>query len=451
MLDRRGFLGAGLAVTAGGFVAPACAQAGASQNAVDSAEFGVRPGSETDLSANFTRMLNAAAERDAPVFLPPGNYVVSDLPLPRRVRLTGVPGATRVVLGGHGRLMAGADLDHLELTGVTFVGAHGWLADEALGLLDLRRVRHLAIDNCAFVGSAKHGIALEQGSGRIDRCTISGAADAGIYSVDTVGLRIAGNTISDCGNGGILVHRRRDGDDGTMVTDNRIERIAARSGGTGQNGNGINIFHAGNVVVARNVVADCAFSAIRANSASNVQIAGNTCLRSGETGIYSEFSFEGAVINSNIVDGAANGISIVNFNEGGRLAACSGNIIRNLSAVGPYAADPPGFGSGISVEADCAVTGNVVEGAPRYGIAIGWGEFMRNVVATGNIVRKTGYGIAISVVEGVGSAVVTDNIVDSAEKGAIVGARWAEIVTGDLALSGADFPHLIVERNRTSY
>ena len=58
------------------------------------------------------------------------------------------------------------------------------------------------------------------------------------------------------------------------------------------------------------------------------QITGNNCARSGEVGIYSEFSFEGAMIANNIVDGAATGICVVNFNEGGRLAVVSGNIVR---------------------------------------------------------------------------------------------------------------------------
>src|SRR5690606_35792467 len=105
------------------------------------------------------------------------------------------------------------------------------------------------------------------------------------------------------------------------------ERIRADLGGTGQWGNGINVFRAGNVVVAGNMVSDCAFSAIRSNGGSNVQITGNQCLRSGDTAIYSEFVFEGALISANVVDGAANGISIVNFNEGGRLAVCSSNLV----------------------------------------------------------------------------------------------------------------------------
>jgi uncharacterized secreted repeat protein (TIGR03808 family) len=84
-----------------------------------------------------------------------------------------------------------------------------------------------------------------------------------------------------------------------------------------------------------------------------------------------EFAFEGAIISGNIVDGAANGISMANFNEGGRMGVCSNNIVRNLSTEGPYPADAPDFGVGITVEADTAVTGNMVEHAPLYGMKIG--------------------------------------------------------------------------------
>jgi uncharacterized secreted repeat protein (TIGR03808 family) len=277
---------------------------------------------------------------------------------------------------------------------------------------------------------------------------VTGAADAGIYSVEAGRLDIVGNRVSDCANGGILVHRWQAAEDRTLVAQNRVERIAARNGGTGQNGNGINIFRAVNVIVSNNHVSDCAFSAIRANSASNIQIAGNNCSRSGETAIYAEFAFEGALISANVVDGAANGISVVNFNEGGRMATVSGNLVRNLSTKGPYPADPPGFGVGISVEADTAVTGNVVENAPLYGIKVGWGEFMRNVVATGNVIRKARIGIAVSVVEGTGSAVISDNVIE-AEDGAVVGYRWVDRATGDLANVGAEaFPRLTVARNQ---
>ncbi|WP_315919419.1 TIGR03808 family TAT-translocated repetitive protein [Mesorhizobium sp. SP-1A] len=454
MLNRRkllagtaGFMGLSLGRAAAS--QPAGLELAALRGLRDATELGVRPDATDDQSKAFERMLRRAAEGDQPLFLPPGTYVVSNIPLPARVRLSGVPGATRILLGGAGHLMRAASADHIELSGLTFDGGKLPMEGDAQGLLDLAAVGRLAMDDCRVAGSAGNGLRLERVAGRIERCTLSGIGDAGIWSVDAAGLTIAGNNISDCGNGGILVHRRETGEDGTMVTGNRIARIMAKSGGTGQNGNGINAFRAGGVVVSGNVVADCAFSAIRANSASNLQISGNTCLRSGETGLYSEFAFEGAIISANIVDGAANGISIVNFNEGGRMAVCSGNIVRNMSTTGPYPAENGGFGTGISVEADTTVSGNVVENAPLSGLQLGWGPYLRNVVATGNIIRKAGTGIAVSVVEGAGATIIADNIIEDAEKGAIIGQRWADPVTGDLAQIGnAGYRHLTVERNR---
>lgn len=458
MLNRRKFLAGttGFAVLglslgkAAATVLPGIENASI-RGSINAADLGIQPGALDDQSKAFAKLLRHANDRDVPVFLPPGTYLVSNLSLPSRVRLSGVPGASRIVYGGNGHLFIAEQAEHIEFAGLVFDGSNRWMGDYAQGLLDLRRVGHLVVDNCLISGSGKHGLSLEHGCGRIERSDISGAADAGIYSVEAEGLEISGNTVSDCGNGGILVHRWQAAEDGTIVSGNRVERIQARSGGTGQNGNGINAFRAGNVVISGNVVSDCAFSAIRANSASNLQISGNTCSRSGETALYSEFSFEGAIIGNNIVDGAANGISIVNFNEGGRMGVCQGNIVRNLSTSGPYPADAPGFGVGISVEADTTVSGNVVENAPLYGMQIGWGPYMRNVVATGNIIRKAGTGIAVTVVEGTGTAVISDNVIDGAQNGAIVGQRWADPVTGDLASSGnAGYAHLTVERNHVS-
>ncbi|UCI25271.1 TIGR03808 family TAT-translocated repetitive protein [Mesorhizobium sp. B2-8-5] len=458
MLNRRTLLArtAGFAV-AGVFAGKALAKSlpgiemAAMRGSINATEIGVQPGAVDDQSKVFAKMLAEASDRDQPVFLPGGTYLVSNLKLPARVRLSGVPGATRIVYGGNGHLMMAEQAEHIEFSGLMLDGANRWLADYTQGLLDLRRVGHLVIDNCQVTGSGKNGLALEHAVGRVGRCDISGAADAGIYSVEAGGLEISGNTVSDCANGGILVHRWQAAEDGTIVSGNRVQRIGARSGGTGQNGNGINTFRAGNVIISGNVVSDCAFTAVRANSSSNLQITGNTCSRSGETGIYSEFSFEGAILSNNLVDGAANGISIVNFNEGGRMAVCSNNIVRNLSTTGPYTADPPGFGVGISAEADTTVSGNVVENAPLYGMQLGWGPYLRNVVASGNIIRQAGTGIVVSVVEGSGSAVISDNVIDGAKNGAIIGQRWADPVTGDLSQStDTGYAHLTVERNKVS-
>lgn len=458
MMDRRGFLKASAGVSVLGLALPYSAAAAqrrgielaAMRGSIDAAAWGVVPDAWDENSRAFNRMLAEAADRDMPVFLPPGVYAVSNLKLPRSVRLQGVPGATRIVYGGEGFLFLGEhEVERFELSGIVIDGANRWLADQTQGLIDLRHVGAIQLDHCTVIGSSRNALALEGVAGRVERSSFSGAADSGIYAVESAGLTIAGNTVTDCGNGGILVHRWQQAEDGTIVSGNRVERIGARNGGTGQNGNGINAFRAGGVQVTGNQVADCAFSAIRANNSGNAMIAQNTCLRSGETAIYSEFSFKGAVIAGNIVDGAANGISIANLDQGGRLAVCSGNLVRNLSLDGPYPAESAGFGLGISVEADTSVTGNVVEDAPAYGINIGWGSFMRNVTATGNVVRRAGVGIGVTVVEGAGSAVISDNVVSDAPGGAVVGHRWGERVTKDLAVAGAAaFPNLLVERNR---
>jgi uncharacterized secreted repeat protein (TIGR03808 family) len=454
-LNRRRLL-AGLAALTGGGLATAMAAAAPAgietarlRGALDATNVGLSAGTLDDQSRVFATLVENAAASGQPVFLPPGTYAVSNIRLPPRIVITGVPGATRLLYGGDGHLLLAEDADHVELSGLILDGANRWIDDDAQALGAFRRVRHLVVDNCRIIGSGGNGLSLEGVAGRIERCAISGAMEAGIYAVESRGLAITGNTVSDCANGGILVHRWQAGEDRTIVTGNRVERIGARRGGTGQWGNGINGFRADGLIIANNSVSDCAFSAIRANSCGNLQVTGNTCLRSGETGLYAEFSFEGAVISCNVVDGAANGVSVVNFDQGGRLASVTGNVVRNLATTGPYPADPPGFGVGITVEADTALSGNVVESAPLYGIKLGWGPFLRNVTATGNIVRNAGIGIAVSVVEGSGLAVVTDNVIDSAPGGAVVGFRWSDAVTGDLTSADAQrFAHLAVERNR---
>jgi uncharacterized secreted repeat protein (TIGR03808 family) len=457
MLNRRVFLAGSAGLAAAGLSAPAAAltpapagiETASLRGAISATELGVAPGTLDDQSKAFAKLLDKSAESEVPVFVPPGTYVVSNITLPRRVRLTGVPGATKLLYGGDGHLLLADGADHIELTGLVLDGANRWISEYAQGLGDFRRVAQLVVDNCQILGSGSNGLALETVSGRIERTTISGAADSGIYSVEAGRLSIAGNTVTDCANGGILVHRWQPADDFTMVTGNRVERISARKGGTGPYGNGINAFRADKVMIANNMIADCAFSAIRANSAGDVQILNNNCSRSGETAIYSEFAFQGAIVSANIVDGAANGIAIVNFDQGGRLAVCSGNLVRNISNTGPYTFDRPIFGVGITVEADTTLTGNVVENSARYGMQLGWGPYLRNVSATGNVIRKTKVGIAVTVVEGAGPAVITDNIIEAASEGAVVGFRWTETATGDLAAPGASaYGHLTIERNQ---
>ncbi len=74
--------------------------------------------------------------------------------------------------------------------------------------------------------------------------------------------------------------------------------------GTGENGNGVNVFRAGSVFVS-------GYSAIRGNAASNIQ----SCQRLGQVALYAEFGFECALI-ADLIDTAATSISVTNFDEG---------------------------------------------------------------------------------------------------------------------------------------
>jgi uncharacterized secreted repeat protein (TIGR03808 family) len=156
------------------------------------------------------------------------------------------------------------------------------------------------------------------------------------------------------------------------------------------------------------------------------------------------------VVSGNMIDGAANGISIANFDQGGRLASVTGNVVRNLSLKGPYPHEL-GFGVGIAAEADTIISGNIVEDAPRWGMQLGWGPYLRNLVVTGNVICKTPVGCAVSVADGAGAAVITDNIFQDIAEGAVLGFEWDRKASGELATGKqTGYPRLTVERNRIS-
>ena len=83
---------------------------------------------------------------------------------------------------------------------------------------------------------------LRKVSGAVKDCEIGDIRKAGLLSEDAAGLEIAHNHVRDCGDNGILVWRSVAGEDASIVASNRVERIAAKSGGGGQNGNAILIY-----------------------------------------------------------------------------------------------------------------------------------------------------------------------------------------------------------------
>jgi uncharacterized secreted repeat protein (TIGR03808 family) len=369
------------------------------------------------------------------------------LRLPPYAAIAGVAGSTRLVMSAGPSLLTSTGSDYVSISDLVLDGDRVLLPD-GRGLVHLTQGRALRLTNCMIVNAGGNGIVLDTIAGEVTGNTVIGAADYAIFSNNAAGLRIAGNTVQEAGNTGIAVWRSTPGDDGTLVVDNRIEDTKNKSGGNGQWGNAINVFRADSVVVRGNRIRNAAYSAVRGNTASNIQIVGNTCSGIGETALYVEFAFHGALIANNIVDGAAVGVGIANFmDHGGRLAVVQGNLIRNLHRGRPYGGDTEAMG--ISTEADTAVTGNVIENVKGAGILAGWGPSLRDVAITGNVVRGADVGIAVSVAPEAGTALIANNLIADAPLGAIVGREWDKTVTGDLGKEGADrYAQLSIDGNR---
>jgi uncharacterized secreted repeat protein (TIGR03808 family) len=412
---------------------------------LDAAHFGVRAGANDDQSAKLQRAIDEAARTRVPLLLAPGVYRGGGLTLPAGASLAGIRGATKLMLTHGPSLLSAEHADTISLSGLTLDGGGQALpAGRALAHFD--GVKAVRITDCDIVGAGGNGITLESCDGEVTHSTITGAAKGALFCNDSRGLIIAANIIAGSGNNGIQVWQSDRRYDGTLIADNRVVDTSARAGGTGQNGNAISIFRAGNVIVRGNHIRNAAFSAIRGNSASDIQIIGNNCTELGEVAIYSEFSFQGAVIADNVIDGTETGISVTNFDKGGRLATVTGNLVRNLRTQRPGEA-----GNGISVEVDTVVSGNVIEGAPLAGISAGWGVAMRDLAVTGNVVRKSAMGVSVSVVAGTGVAVIANNVFSDTAGGAIVAMEWHKKVSGDLALAGAErYPQIKISGNQVS-
>jgi uncharacterized secreted repeat protein (TIGR03808 family) len=376
--------------------------------------------------------------------LAPGHYTVGDIVLRPNTRIAGVAGATVLRYGGQGAFFTASSAKSVHGTGLVFDGQKMPLnAARAGGLVAFDGVTDLVIEACVVKGASTNGIALKRCAGRVARTEMFNIAAAGLFSLDadiaSGGLEFVHNHIFDCADNGILVWRSAKGEDGTRLIANHIARIGNRSGGTGEYGNGINVFRAGSVQAANNRITDCSYSAIRGNAASNISMTANSVARIGEVALYAEFGFEGALIANNVIDGAATGISVTNFNDGGRLAVVQGNLVRNLRRREHELADKRG--EGITVEADAVVANNVIENAPTCGIAIGWGRFMRDVNATGNVIRNARIGIAVSGDTGAGSCLITSNLISGASDGAVRAMDHARPIGGDLA--SAKTPQLV--------
>ncbi|HTJ59528.1 MAG TPA: TIGR03808 family TAT-translocated repetitive protein [Devosiaceae bacterium] len=443
-IDRRRLL-AGIAALAAVRPLAAVAKSAPPSISLAASDFGMVANGNADLSAALQRAVDAAAARGVPLLLTGGTYRASNIRLSGGTTIEGVAGATVIVAIGDAPIFHAEGQSGIAIKLLTLDGSGGGPTDDRAGLIALSHCDDLRLDGVAFTDGPGNGLFLDGCSGSVDGCSFSRHASAAIFAINSHELSLTRNTVSDCGNAGILVWRDEAGADGTIVSGNHISRILARSGGSGQNGNGINVFRADNVVVAENVIDACDFSAIRANTTRNAVIRGNACTNLKEVAIYSEFAFSGSVIDGNVVDGASGGISITNFDQGGQLAVCTGNIVRNILPRSPTNPDATPFG--IYAEADTAITGNAVSNVPGFGIGAGTGRFLRNVVIADNVISAADTGIGVSVAEGAGSVRIAGNMISGARVNGIAGLKWDQVASGDLAADAARYPNVSIEGN----
>lgn len=393
-----------------------------------------------DASRSLQALIDDAARRGVPVLLPSGRILAGGIRLPSGLQLVGMPGRSVVEWNGHGSFISIDRASNIRISGITFDGRRHGFSGKAVGkhsgLIRAIGAKALRIEHCVITGSSAHGISLEECSGSLMHNEVSHAVETGIYANNSKGLEVSHNLVRNCSNNGIQIWRSEKGEDGSIVSNNRIHNINNLNGGSGQWGNGINIFRAGNVIITNNRITDCTYSAVRINAGNAAHITGNSCSRLGEVAIFVEFGYQGAVVSNNSVEQAEVGISITNYDEGGRLAVCQGNLIRGLFFRDKRSRDVSG-GIGISAEADVSITGNTIEGAPRSGLQLGWGPYMRNLNATGNVINGCATGIGVSVVKKAGRAIIANNIISNSKQAGILGMAWQKPATGDLLKPGA--------------
>ncbi len=432
-----------IAGIAAGLAMPAFAHAAQPIDAA--ADFGLDPNDDADQSMRLQAALEAAAQDGRLLLLPGGGFLASDLEFPSGVHVIGVAGQTTLTSTGSVRLarIRGHDVT---VEGVVFQSRSPESAVGINGLVEIEGGSGISFRQCGFRNSGANGIAAEGSAFVVENCDFEAAAAAAVHTQNGLGVTIRDNRIRKCGNAGLRIWRDQSGPDRTIVSGNRISEIDWRDGGNGQNGNGISIYKADAVIVADNVIERCAFSAVRINSGRDCLVRGNTCTDSGEVAIFSEFAFSGSIIADNVIDGAATGISITNLDNNGRLATCTGNVVRNIAPKSET--NPDTRPVGIYAEADTVIDGNTVDTVPGAGILAGTGPFVRNVVISDNVVTNAMIGIGVSVVqkEPAGPVRVSGNIVSGAQQ-PIVGLEWDKVVSADLAADAGRYPNVTVSDN----
>ena len=248
-IDRRHFFGATAAT--GAFTATEAVAAPPARSStvpvsslgVEAMHLGVRFNGTDDQTEALQRAIDRTAGARLPLSSRPASIAHAGWCCRRARSSSACRGATRLVATDHAPLIVARDADHISLSGIIFDGSGKTLPEKA-GLVHLANGRGVAIRDCEMLGAGRNGIVLEGVEGEVTGTTITGAPAPRSSRSMRAGCRSRATRSAARSTTAFRCGARRRGDDGTQVIDNRIEDIGAQNGGSGQNGNAINVFRA---------------------------------------------------------------------------------------------------------------------------------------------------------------------------------------------------------------
>lgn len=390
------------------------------------------PGTGWSVVSNLQSAINNARSGAKPLQLLPGVYLTAQMLVDaasgggNRLEIFAEQGTVTVRLSAAAPYLLDVNnVPDVVVRGINFDGNNQTInGSGTAGLIRFEgaSTTDFVISECNISNSPAAGVVAVSGArGRITDNRISNCA-TGIYAVDCQ-VMIKDNSLSGLNDNGICVWNSSVGGNGSWIVSNTINWVDNASGGTGEYGNGILIYRAGNVKVSENNIFNTKFSAIRLNAASNCHVVNNYCWNMREVAIFIEApgageNLNGGIISGNNVDTAGFGISVSNsglYSDGiaDRCVVSNNNIINITNNAVPY---PDGStsmttGRGIAVETNAIITNNVISNTAGAAIGLGVNNAAKDIMATGNLINGCPMGIAYSANGSASSILVSSNIV----------------------------------------
>jgi uncharacterized secreted repeat protein (TIGR03808 family) len=293
MIDRRSFLYAGgLTATAAAPFAMA-AQATASQNPRNVADFGAEPNSDRDQTAALQKAIDELTKAGQPVLLPGGAFRIGPLKLPKNCAMMGIPGLTVLRANTPGKLLSGADLDMFHLSGIAFEGIQSKAPATFVSVADAA----VSIGHCRFSGATIFSIELDNCSGAIAGVEIAETAATAIVARKASGFAVTGCRITSSSSGGIAISGAAGDVKGFTIGQNHLEGCA----------NGI--VADGTGIVSGNIVSGSTLFGLKLGSAKSQGhiLAQGNLIRDCRVGIGVSSSGDDIMVSLNRIAGAKDG------------------------------------------------------------------------------------------------------------------------------------------------